>query len=190
MPVIGYNLNIPAANNNPSQDQPKMQTNTNAINTLLSLDHYTFADNAAGRHKQVSLANEAAPGIPANTNGVLYANLDTGQSWPFWQNALGSFNLLGPLSAVNNGYTWMGGVLVQWGQVTSTNSSFTLQAFNIPFPNACFVVMTQIYGSGTPPGGSGDIEIRKSTVSVASFQWCMVTNSGEYTGFYWVAIGN
>ena len=84
----------------------------------------------------------------------------------------------------------MGGILVQWGQRTSTNSAFTVESFNIPFPTACFVVLTQIYGTGTPPNGSGDIEIRKSTVGTASFQWCMVTNSGEYTGFYWVAIGN
>ena len=185
-----YNLNIPAANNNPSADQPNMRTNTNSINSILNVDHFTFSAGNAGRHKQVTLTNEAAPGFTGG-NGALYANLDTGNSWPFWQNALGSFRIMGPQVASPTGYTWLGGILFQWGQITSTSSSFVAQAYPIPFPTATFTILCQPYGSGTPPNGNGNIEIRKSTFSnLNQFQWCYVTNSGEYTGFFWVAIGN
>jgi hypothetical protein len=52
MATISYNLNIPAANNNPSTDQPLMQTNTNAINTLLNIDHFGFKIPNGGWHQQ------------------------------------------------------------------------------------------------------------------------------------------
>lgn len=207
MPVIGYNLNIPAANNNPSQDQGKMQTNTNAINTLLSLDHFTFADNAAGRHKQVSLPNESAPGIPANTNGVLYANLATGQSWPFWQNALGSFQMLGQQNFATNGYVTIGGLIIQWGKVNGTHGSnnhfnggdsgtVTFSSSNIAFTSKCFgVQINMLYstsGGGSTPStnGFGTVSYDAFTLSSTKFDWFIATPSSDYKSFFWLAVGN
>jgi hypothetical protein len=112
----------------------------------------------------------------------------------FWETGAGLIQQLTmnlTPSATTNGYTFLaGGIILQWGQVTATNSSFQTQNFNITFPNNCFGVFTQIYGTGTVAGGEGNIDIRKSTVSSASFQWAMVTNSGQYTGFFWIAVGN
>jgi hypothetical protein len=191
MPVIGYNPNIPAANNNPSQDQPKMQTNTNAINTLLSLDHFTFADSLAGRHKQVSLTNESAPGL-AGGSGVLYANLATGQSWPFWQNALGSIQLAGPTTATaNNGTEFLpGGIILKWGLITpiAGGGMSTPFVFVPPFPTACFNVQLTLKN----PSGTANTQ----TASVRSIQGGGVgftynyTGGSAYDGIYWLAVGN
>jgi hypothetical protein len=90
---FAYNLNIPNPPNAPSTDVPLMKINTNSINSLINVDHVTFGVNGSGIHKQVTLQNEAAPGL-GDGNGVLYANLAAGQSWPFWQNALGSSQLI------------------------------------------------------------------------------------------------
>lgn len=187
MPVIGYNLNIPAANNNPSQDQPKMQTNTNAINTLISLDHFTFADSQAGRHKQVTLTNEAAPGLNGG-NGVLYGNLQAGQSWPFWQNALGSFQLatLPVISATQGSAVIPGGLILKWGKITSPGSSGTL-IYTTPFP------------SGNPPltiqltlersSGNQTVTVDDSPAPTpAAFDY--LASSGGSAFLYWFAIGN
>ncbi len=196
MPLISYNLNIPNAPNNPSADQPKMQINTNSINNIIARDHYEFNNNnSSGTHKQVTLTNEAAPGF-ADGTAALFANNPSGQSYPFWQNAIGTFPILtqGTSVLANNGYfVFQNGIIVQWGQITSTNSALTPLLFttaNINFPNNCFIVETQPYYSGSPPNGTATVAIRKSTVSNTGFSWAFVTSSGAYTGFYWFAIGN
>ncbi len=190
MPVIGYNLNIPAANNNPSQDQPKMQTNTNAINTLVSLDHYTFADSQAGRHKQVTLTNKAAPGLGGGS-GVLYANLANGQSWPFWQNALGSFQLAGQNNVAASGYTTLpGGVIMQWGtSAINISGSSTAVAFPLTFPTAAFsVTFACINTQGNSPSAN-NIYVKSGTLTTAGFT-ASNSSSGGTTAIYWMAIGN
>lgn len=187
MPVIGYNLNIPAANNNPSQDQPKMQTNTNAINTLISLDHFTFADSQAGRHKQVTLTNEAAPGLGGG-NGVLYANLADGQSWPFWQNALGSFQLVGANTATpNNGTVFLpGGIILKWGSTTAvTSSGSTPVAFTPAFPTAVFSVQATVV---TDDNSTIRFSLLNDATS-AGFTTTQ-TSSSHFTRLYWFAVGN
>ena len=54
MGTIPYNLDIPDGPNNPSQDQPKMKTNTDSINTIIGVDHYSFGSTGSndGWHKQ------------------------------------------------------------------------------------------------------------------------------------------
>jgi hypothetical protein len=186
MPVIGYNLNIPFATHNPSTDQPNMLTNTNAINTLVNVDHYTFDDSKAGTHKQVSLTNEAAPGIPAGSSGVHYANLANGQSWPFWQNSLGSFQILGRQSIAADGYISLGGIIFQWGSTTAvTSSSSTPVVFPLTFPTAVFSVQATIVTNDNST-------IRFSILNDATTAGFTTsqTSSSHFTRLYWFAVGN
>lgn len=92
MATIAYNLSIPAAGNNPSSDQPKMQVNTNAINTILGQDHFNFNVSNGGWHQQSTYVDSIlALGTPitiaagqaaiyAKTNGQsqIMATSDTG----------------------------------------------------------------------------------------------------------------
>lgn len=55
MPFI-YDETIPAANNNPSSDQPVMQANALAITQLIAVDHVTFNSADSGKHEQVTFA--------------------------------------------------------------------------------------------------------------------------------------
>jgi hypothetical protein len=94
-----------------------------------------------------------------------------------------------------NGYTTLpGGLMIQWGFLSSTTSgSYTqllFSTFNIPFPNQCFNVWTQPFSSGSVPGSQATVAVRGSSVDQNGFQWVFVTNSGAYNGFYWAAIGN
>jgi len=200
MGLFTFNRDIPDAPNNPSVDQPKMKVNTNSTDSLIAVDHYSFNVNTiGGYHKDIHIVKRTGnPASVANT-GILYVKDYTppGGSTDtqlFFKTALGGISQLTGNNAANNGYQWLGGVLIQWGQVTSTTSSpfqtLNFATNNIPFPNNCFAVYTQPYGTGTPPSSQATVEIRKSTVNKLSFQWVFVTNSGEYTGFYWVAIGN
>lgn len=190
MPLVTYNLNIPLATNNPSNDQPNMQTNTNAINTILAVDHYPFNDSRGGTHKQVSLTNESAPGIPAGSSGVLYSNLANGQSWPFWQNSLGTFQILGQDSILTTGYTTLpGGLIMEWGFGTlpgSSNPTGTI-TFPLQFPNACFNVQVSLNANSNTSQANTIFTI--GTPTVTSFKWGF-TGSTSYNFFYWTALGN
>ena len=67
-----YNLNIPFAPNNPSADQPLMETNTNSINNLLAVDHVSFNTLGGGQHLQVTFNSENVPGVQTDPTSVLY----------------------------------------------------------------------------------------------------------------------
>ena len=54
MTTFLYNENIPAAGNNPSNDQPLMYINTNSIDALIAVDHVSFNADSGGQHVQVT----------------------------------------------------------------------------------------------------------------------------------------
>lgn len=128
-----YNNGVPDGPDNPSDDQPDMKINTQSIESIIAVDHISFNTNGGGIHKQVTLLNQNAPGL-GDGNGVLYANVVNGESWPIWQNNLGSTTLMS--SATNNGtngYTSLpGGMLIQWGLVAAPGISGAV-VFPTPF---------------------------------------------------------
>ncbi len=76
-----YNLNIPDAPNDPSVDQPNMQTNTNSIPAIIAIDHFAFGDNNGGRHKQTQLVSQAVvPTGLMSGEGTLYVKQAVGAS--------------------------------------------------------------------------------------------------------------
>ena len=75
--VITYTRDIPDAPNNPSVDQGPMKTNTNSIDTLVAVDHYTFADIPSGTHKQVTISGKNAAGAQTDPSSVIYTSSGT-----------------------------------------------------------------------------------------------------------------
>lgn len=75
-----YTTSIPATNNNPSDDQPDMQTNTNSINSLIAVDHVSFNNSAGGKHLQVTFNSENTPSSPTDPESVLFTGTGVAQS--------------------------------------------------------------------------------------------------------------
>lgn len=78
MPNYTYIRDIPFATHNPSADQPDMQQNTNATDSLIGEDHFSFNDNEGGLHRKTRLFNGGAATVPtgiAGNMGTLYTNL-------------------------------------------------------------------------------------------------------------------
>jgi hypothetical protein len=205
MGLISYTLGIPNAPNNPSNDQPNMLTNNNNSALIWETDHIGFNDNFSGIHNVITFFNQgttdpaAKPGPPQQ--GQLYTKTVTPSGGSadvqlFYESALAQITqLTGPNAPVqaDNGYIWIGPILLQWGFINSTSSSYTPLLFataNIPFPNNCFDIWTQPYATGSVPGSQATVAIRSSSVSKTGFQWAFVTNSGSYLGFFWTALGN
>lgn len=145
MTVFIFNNGVPAANNNPSSDQPDMLINNQSNEAIWAVDHYGFneAPDFGGLHKQVRLPELAVipPGLVAD-EGTLYTKLADGTSQLFYSNEVSgneyqmtratdadfaSFSTLNPYGAPPVGQTWRGGwtflpggLLLQYGFVVNT----------------------------------------------------------------------
>ena len=98
----------------------------------------------------------------------------------------------------SDGWCWVGGVLLQWGSfvksaghwpgVISTITFKDRVTGAIPFPNACFIVLTTFMG----PTSASSAEICIDSKSATNFTWEVAGNTSDpsYNGFYWVAVGN
>ncbi len=191
-----YTQNVPNPPNLPSADVGNMQTNTNSIFSILNVDHESFGsqNNIDGRHKQVSLINEVAPGVPASIGGVLFANNPAGSSQPFWQNGIAPANVfqIFTYSSVTSpvvsttGFTYLpGGLIMQWGIVNNPASTGT-QAYPIPFPTNVFGVF---FNFGRNASSVDSFWINTAGVNnLTQFAWRASTGSASF--LYWQAIGN
>jgi len=199
MTAIDYNNDIPDSPNNPSDDQPLMKENTNAISQYVAVDHVAFGTNGSGHHQQVHLYNQTAPGL-SWADGVLYANTFSSgifgnQSYPVWQNALGSFLLVNyPTSNTANGYTSIpGGIMIQWGIVVGSSANTIPVAFPVEFKkagvstNAYFVTVIP-ERAATSPGSDFATVLVTGSVTSTGFT---IGNIGSHTmvNWYWAAIG-
>ncbi len=201
MPDFAYNRDVPLDTHNPSTDQPDMKINTNSIDSIIAVDHYSFQEvsNQDGWHKQSTYpVLGVAPATLALQGAVYTKNVGAGVSQLFYrrENNGTEIQLTGLATvAANNGYiTLPGGIIIQWGVVntTSTNGTVLFVTSNIDFPNACFNIQTTAkYNSGVAvPAGSGNYGPDTATFDKTGFDWILASNSGSWRGFFWTAIGN
>lgn len=199
--MVLYNPNIPQPTDRLTNSQGDILTNFSELNTIFGINHIPFSVTPnSGRHTMCELLEVGATPGGAPVNEVTLYCGDVGGSRELFftrdNSSATPIRLTGPAvpSAASNGYTFLsGGLLIQWGQLTQTDSTYQTLTFatnNIAFPNNCFCVFTQPYGTSQVPDGQATVDIRKSSVNSTSFQWVYVTSSSKYTGFYWIAIGN
>ncbi len=216
-----YTQNIPLATNKPSVDQPNMKINTNSINSIIAVDHLSFGQATGilsdGYHKTIHQSQDTRTrsGVGATyanfpvgivgVNQVVAASYTPDTTGAVADTQLFSVTGLGVTSQLTanltndprEGWCWCGGILIQWGEVSSAAGGGTVTfkdrvAGAIPFPNACFNVQatTSYNNTGT---SSVNISIRKTagSPSTTDFEWTRSgTTTGTFNGFYWMAIGN
>lgn len=67
-----FNSGIPAAGNNPSNDQPIMKANNVAEAGIWNVDHVGFNQNNGGKHLQVTFNSKNTPGVQTDPSSTLY----------------------------------------------------------------------------------------------------------------------
>ena len=181
---IGYNLNIPNAPNNPSNDQPLMQANTNAISTFLGIDHVAFGANGSGWHQQSTYPISSVDPTTSASQLAVYSKTVTQPELFIRGQSAGTViqmsNINFGTSAGNQGYTFLpGGIILLWGDAT-VNTSGTAVTFTKAFPNNCFQVVV------TPESNTAR-GIAENSISTTGFT-AFAANNG--TVVHYIAVGN
>jgi hypothetical protein len=179
------NTTIPAAANDPADDQPQMLTNNSNINQWIKIDHEDPSTNLAGYHKPVHMVNATPPGI-GTADGVYFVQAGN----PWFQNATGSFPLAGSESDSGDGYaTLPGGAILKWGSVGGSSNSNVNVTFTPAFPTAAFTAYAIPIRASSSPGSDFSTVIVTGSLSTTGFT---IGNIGAHTcqGWYWMAVGN
>jgi hypothetical protein len=201
---LTYTLNVPFATNNPSFDQPNMETNNDNNALLWMIDHHGFNDNLGGYHNLVHFTTQLTQPAKTPIAGQVYTLIPTappGQTDAqlFYQSPAGIITQLTNSTGVipspgQNGYTTLpGGFILQWGFTTLFKSSIPTPVLfatnNINFPTNCFnITIGCITGEGNSPG-ENNYFIKEGSVSNTGFT--IVNSSGSSArSLYWQAIGN
>ena len=192
MPNFSYTRSIPNPPNNPSQDVPNMQINTNSIMDLIATDHITFGQNNGGTHQQVQLKEGTLP--PGLQTGfeTLYSKVVTQGELFFTRGASGTEiqmtaagNLTGaaPVVAIPGGTFLPGGLFMYWGNGVTIGTNTTLAFPFGGFPNNCFVCV--------PISNTGLANFITSVTFLVKTGFTVNTNSATpFINFSYIAIGN
>ena len=200
-----YDPNIPQPSDNLSDSQSDILQNFQTLDTVFAINHFLFSDASAnkGKHKFIELPELAAipPGLVSGEE-TIYSKVVAGSGQVFFTRGSSGveIQLTGPgtPSALQNGYTFLaGGIVIQWGlvvQAFSSGSTTGTTLFNTPFLNTPFIVTgNPTFAAAAFPNSQASVNIRGSQLISArktSFDWQFFTNSSNYTGFTWIAIGN
>ena len=153
---IPYELDIPAASHNPSNDQPLMEQNNNAVNQIIGVDHFSFnttlnPNTSSGFHQWSTYVDGSKPGAPAGTLRV-YSKADINSISQLYFQRDGAATTAADIQLT--GITPIIGVAATVLTGVTCNSSLTfLPGGPFTFPSAgegTFIMMM-----GTMTGGSG-----------------------------------
>lgn len=198
MALIAYERDIPATANNPSVDQPDMRDNTNHIDDIISVDHYSFNNNNSGWHKQVTLPVASPFAAPPSTinQGVFYTNTANSATNVFYKNDgvadqyqmtrtnAANFATFGTYTNYNGlnfgGWTFLpGGLLYQYGRRVCVNGDTI--TFPIPFANASEYSISVVRVQGNTGSTWG-----ANTLTTTGFN---VSTDGGSSTYLWTAVG-
>lgn len=201
MTLFTYNRDIPDGPHNPSSDQPLMKKNTNNTDDLINVDHVSFNDTQwpNGYHRIVHAVNQGSfpanvPAPIANTiqlSSLLYTPDTTGGipgTQFFLTNSGGTVQMTGT-SLQQEGWAWVGGVLLQWGIISSPGSSGIVTFKDrvpgaIPFRNNCFSVQL------TPQATSPAILVCLDNAIPPSLTQFKYRSTPGANSIFWFAVGN
>lgn len=180
MAIKRYHRNTPHEDHDPSDDQPKMEENTNSIAEILEVNHVGFEEEDAGKHKFLDLKNldyDPPPSKGSNQvyvkNGELILQKEDGSK----------ITLLGKVSTIQNGYERLpSGRIKQWGQGFLTNE-YARITFPIEFPNQCFGVNVTLMRSGK---NYRNWHVVSGSINKKTFD---VECNSNASSFYWEANG-
>ncbi len=187
-----FNTGIPAANNDPSADQPDMLINNVSTNGILAVDHISFNTNNGGTHLQVHLPQYTNPVVingSAAQGSVIYGaagTADAAHAQCYFKTAqnVGAFVLplsctrawafvsggVGPVVIASQGVNVSGIVRNSAGVYTVTLGSNAVSSANFPvFVNSSTSGGGATLANAITARGVGSFTIQFANISTGAF---------------------
>lgn len=202
MPIPTYTPGYPPDGSSLGQTKSTIRNNLDGTFQTLGIDHVNNngqpGSNPAGYHtvihevtqtsvNTVTGVNQIFSGVP----GTLSVNATTTPAIPpggdtqlYSLTGMGTLSQLTGSSASANGYCWAGGILFQWGEVSSPGNSGSV-TFPKQFPNNIFNVQLTYQRPVTGTAISFALSAAPTTSGFSYYS----TTSGSTT-LFWFAIGN
>lgn len=180
-----FQANIPLSTDLISVSQSDIKNNFQALLTSWNVNHVDFNAAGAGKHKFVSLPNQAVDPATAVTELALYSKAISGLSQLFMrQQSNGTVTqLTGDITNGNPGSIFLpGGVIIKWGSTGVINDNSTV-VFSSDFPTSCYGVLLTIID---PNATSKTVNVKTGSVTGHQF---LVRASAALSAFY-IAIGH
>ena len=205
--TIGFITGIPASNDNPSVDQPNMQSNNDAIYNFANVDLIGFTPAASagttGQHRQVTFSVNNPPSLPT-TPPILFTNTQDGYGNNLPASLAQLFFYTGSATQSQKNYAYfggngstmlMGGFILKWGTNAvggSGTANITYASMNIGnFPNNCFLVWAWPLNETNPAIANSFVYTNTYTTSSFNVVGCKRTTLAALgLSFGFVAIGN
>jgi len=215
MPIPTYTPGYPPDGSSLGQTKATIRNNLDGTFETLGIDHVNNngqpGSQPAGYHtiihqvSQTSVStvagyNQVFSGVPGTlvVNGVTTPNIPPGGDTQLYSlTSLGGLNQITGSVPANNGYAWLGGVLLQWGKFNLSGSQgqkapVSFNTSNVDFPNNCFMVqLTLICNSSGTSSSDNTLSVVRGSVTNTGFTFQYNGSGGSnYQQFYWLAIGN
>lgn len=160
---MAYNQNIPAAGNDPTNDQPLLLANFQSISTFLNVNHVDFDEANQGKHIYCQFPEQTVS-PPTNANeGAIYTKQSTltgNTELNYRRESNGTEIEFTGFLGSSSGWTRLpSGILLKWGFANITGSSA------VTFPAAATIpAFTAIYGAwaipnSNPGTGTAGVEV-------------------------------
>jgi hypothetical protein len=183
-----------------SLGQTKSQIRDNLDGTFqaATVNHYNQNQTNPGKHRYIQLPAQANPASTAAQEILLYnGGSSVGGSTNLWFSTYsnGSVNASTSVQmtrrevpiAASKGYSWLpGGILLQWGAISSPGSAGS-ENFTIPFPNNFWNIQLN-YARPTTTNAISFAINSSGTNNLSQFTYYSTTSGS--TTLYWLAIGN
>lgn len=191
MTNVPYNRNIPFATNNPSEDQPRMQENTNSLEDLIQIDHVGFGETQGGYHKDIRQPFRVGdPAAVLNVGQVYVKNVTENSATDtqlFFRTGNGGVSQLTGSSNAVNGFQHLGGVIIQWGRQAVPTPGGTV-TYQIPFPTSVLNIQLTLELSTLTATNQSILINSLTPPNATDFQY-ISTATGATVFVNWVAIG-
>lgn len=167
---MAYTPDIPAAGNDPSQDQPLMQANFQALNTYTSVNHVALDDVDQGKHKFLQMPEQTSDPATTANEGAVYTKENSGTAELFYRaESSGNIYQLSPIKAWC-AFNGVGAPVILAGNniasVARTAAGQYTVTFTQPLPSANYAV---IVSPGIAPSGPTRRIGGANTLTTANF---------------------
>lgn len=188
-----YYNNIPQGADNPSDSQPLLLSNFQAIFNAQNRNHVSFTDTAnSGRHVVIEMQEQASDPTPVATYASLYVKDDAGtQNLYMIDESSIIYKLTNDFTAATDGtLTIPGGLTFKWGQKFGLASG-TAVTFPVAFTSTCYQVqLTGLQFNTSNVNRSYMVQKIGSTPTVSATGFTFRTDeSTANSSFFYFAIG-